>query len=114
MYYINAGRDIEGVAIATTLAMAAHFHIIYFAAASQLRPKIEVLGGYLKMMGRFLFMLVTLTALQTFVTLPNNILTGLARTALLLAVYAFPLWRLEKKFNFLNIIFKKRTVEEQS
>lgn len=110
--FIRGGWGIEGVAIATTLAMAAHFHIVYFMAGAQIRSRAELLGGYFKIMGKFVFMLTVLIVLRSFVNLSGSIPTALVRTALMLAVYAYPLWRLERRLSFFQLIFKKRATEK--
>ncbi len=106
LIFIRAGWGIEGVAIATAAAMAAHFLIVYGAAAPQVRAKSALTAAGLIILGKFLLMLAVLLLLKR-VDLKNSLITGAVQTVLMAAIYSVPLWKLNKKFGFLDVLFKR-------
>lgn len=105
--FLWAGRGIEGVAIATTLTMIIHFHVVYFFAGRQVRLRADLLKSYLFIMAQFLYMFSVLMALVLFTPPIHPALMAAVRILIAFLAYLPILLRLNHRMGLFKTIFGK-------
>jgi O-antigen/teichoic acid export membrane protein len=104
---LREGWGIEGVAIATTLAIYFNFTVIFIYASVHVFTLGEFLKNYFSFMIKFVFMLALLCLLHQFVRLSSPVLTVCLQAFLFVVAYGPFLVQSNQRFDLISIIRNK-------
>lgn len=104
---IRGGFGIEGVAVATSLAIFFNFTLICFYASRQVFEVKEFFGRYFFVLSRFALMLALLFLLAKFVRVKSPILTAVLQALLFSAAYVPFLAECSRRFDLFAMVRRK-------
>ena len=104
---IHRNLGIQGVGIATTLAMFCNFTMIYFYASTHVRRPRESLKGYLALVFKFAWLVMLLFLIYRYVRLGGSFVTMLSQVTVFFAASMPGLIEINKEFGLIAMIRNK-------